>query len=191
MPARRLFAAARGVEPETPKPFTLRIGPAVFPPLGSGRGVLSRAATVVALPLRLLWRLVLVTGLGLVFVVLVTVRAVLFVLTFLSVILLAATSFYAVLVHGVLEGWLLLLHTATSGAFLVLFVVLAIAAAGAESRAGAWRRAVFGLLLASGIATAVPMLLGMHPLFGTDGFAATSGALSIAKIVMRALPPTM
>ena len=47
-------------DPPPRRPFTLRIGPMIFPPIGGGTGIVSRGLTVLLLPFRVLLRLLLV-----------------------------------------------------------------------------------------------------------------------------------
>ncbi len=70
MPATKLLAIPLGPRDGTDRPWTLRLGKLTFPPIGSGRGVLSKIATVLTLPLRVVWRLLLFVVLGAAFCVL-------------------------------------------------------------------------------------------------------------------------
>ncbi len=105
--------------------------------------------------------------------------------TVVSVTILGVTSFYSVIRFGVLDGWWLFAHMFGAGAFVFVLPVLAITW-GLANRFG--RRAVgedesrgedarffwlpklmFWLLLVSGLAVCLTMLLSMLPLFGTEG----------------------
>ena len=59
IPTKRLLHGYEG-DTAPQAPFTFRVGPMVFPPLGDGRRFFSRAITVLAFPLRLLFRSVVV-----------------------------------------------------------------------------------------------------------------------------------
>ena len=104
--------------------------------------------------------------------------------TILSVAVLGVTAFFGVLCFGVLDGWLLFAHLFGAGAFVFVLPVLAITwcganrfgrrlpASGSEDAAPRlfWcPKVMFWIILASGLAVSVTMLLSMLPLFGTEG----------------------
>jgi hypothetical protein len=104
--------------------------------------------------------------------------------TVLSVAWLGVTSFFAVLRYGVLDGWLLFVHMFGAGALVAVLPLLAITFAeanrfgsasgpdGTGTTAGRFfwlPKLMFWLLLISGLAVSVTMLVSMLPLFGTEG----------------------
>lgn len=105
--------------------------------------------------------------------------------TVVSVTILGVTSFYSVIRFGVLDGWWLFAHMFGAGAFVFVLPVLAItwglanrfgrrAVTEEESRGGDARffwlpKLMYWLLLVSGLAVCLTMLLSMLPLFGTEG----------------------
>ena len=98
----------------------------------------------------------------------------------LAVVLLAATAFYGMLAHGVLEGWLLMLHMMGSGMLTFLLPVLAVlwgksctfgpnGEPGAAAMFSPLAKALYWVILASGVIAALTMFVSMLPIFGTDG----------------------
>jgi len=101
-----------------------------------------------------------------------------------SVALLGVTAFFAVMRFGALEGWILFAHMFGAGAFVVVLPILAITWCEAN-RFGSGRvrdgeettaprffwvpKVMFWIVLTSGLAVTMTMLLSMLPLFGTDG----------------------
>ncbi len=105
--------------------------------------------------------------------------------TVISVATLGVTSFYAVLRYGILDGWWLFAHMFGAGAFVFVLPVLAMTwgmanrfgsravrddETGDEGARFFWLpKSMFWLLLVSGLAVCLTMLLSMLPIFGTEG----------------------
>jgi hypothetical protein len=104
--------------------------------------------------------------------------------TVLCVALLGVTAFFAVLRYGVLDGWLLFVHMFGAGALVAVLPLLAITFAEANRFGNAsgyggtetaavrffWLpKLMFWLLLVSGLAVSLTMLISMLPVYGTDG----------------------
>ncbi len=95
-----------------------------------------------------------------------------------SVVILAGTGFYGILAHDVMEGWLLFAHVLAAGPFLAFLAVLAVIWAHAsrfapgdeprDRRFGFLTRVTFWVLLTTGTATSLTMLLAMLPVFSSS-----------------------
>lgn len=123
-----------------------------------------------------------------------------------SVFVLAVTSFVSVLRTGAMHGWWLFVHMFGAGAFVAALPVVALTwcvasrffakPSQAEAAAVAPRffwvpKAMFWILLASGLVVVLTMLLSMLPVFGTDGLHALldihryAGLLAVVAVVIH------
>ena len=164
------------------------IATAVLPGLHLALSLLGRRAARPRMPWNLWERLVYLLTLG-------------------SVAVLGATAFFAVLRFGALQGWLLFAHMFGAGGLVLVLPLLAItwceaSCFGARGQQGGERgefaerffwfpKIMFWILLASGLAVSLSMLLSMLPLFGSDGLQALldvhrySGLLAVVATVFH------
>ena len=111
-----------------------------------------------------------------------------------SVVILAGTAFWGILAHDVMEGWLLLSHVVVAGPFLALLAVLAVIWAHAcrftpggeprDRRFGFLARLTFWVLLATGTATSLTMLLAMLPVFSSSALEELAAAHRYAGLAL-------